>query len=77
MKNKVKIKRLLSENYGIECIDSDGVIMNGINEYLAEKEIGGLDKIGNNIAVFHSNKVLRGVVNCCMFNGINFSVEFD
>lgn len=72
-KKMVKIKRLLSDSYYVECpVD----IMGQIKEYLSEKEIGGFDKSDNKSALFHTNKVLKGVVNCCMLNGINFEVEF-
>ena len=50
--------------------------MGQIEEYLLEKEIGGFDKSNNKSALFHTNKVLKGVVNCCMLNGINVSIEF-
>ena len=77
----VKIKRLLSDNYYVECINSNGIspvdIMGQIREYLLEKEIGGFDKSGNTRALFHTNIVLKGVVNFCVLNGINFEVEFD
>lgn len=76
----VKIKRLLSDSYYVECLNSNGInpvdIMGQIKEYLLEKEIGGFDKSDNKSALFHTNKVLKGVVNCCMLNGINFEVEF-
>lgn len=76
----VKIKRLLSDSYYVECLNSNGIspvdIMGQIKEYLSENEIGGFDKSGNKRALFHTNKVLKGVVNCCMLNGINFEVEF-
>lgn len=76
----VKIKRLLSDSYYVEVLNSNGIspvdIMNQIKEYLSEKEIGGFDKSDNKSALFHTNKVLKGVVNCCMLNGINFEVEF-
>ena len=76
----VKIKRLLSDSYYVECLNSNGIspvdIMNQIKEYLVEKEIGGFDKSNNKSAVFHTNKVLKGIVNCCMLNGSNFDVEF-
>ena len=70
----VHIKRLLSDSYCVEC--DNVIVMNQIKEYLLEKEIGGFDKSVNKSAVFHTNKVLKGVVNCCMLNGINFEVEF-
>ena len=70
----VHIKRLLVESYSVEC--DNVIVMNQIKEYLLEKEIGGFDKSVNKSAVFHTNKVLKGVVNCCMLNGINFEVEF-
>lgn len=70
----VKIKRLLSDIYSVEC--ADAIVMKQIKEYLLEKEIGGFDKSDNKSALFHTNKVLKGVVNCCMLNGINFEVEF-
>lgn len=77
----VKIKRVLSDCYYVECLNSNGIspvdIMNQIKEYLLEKEIGGFDKANNKSAVFHTDKVLKGIVNCCMLNGINFEVEFD
>lgn len=76
----VKIKRFLSDNYYVEVFNSNGIspvdVMNQIKEYLLEKEIGGFDKSDNKSALFHTNKVLKGVVNCCMLNGINFEVEF-
>ena len=76
----VKIKRLLSESYYVECLNSNGInpvdIMNLIKDYLVEKEIGGFDKSDNKSALFHTDKVLKGVVNCCVLNGINFEVEF-
>lgn len=76
----VKIKRLLSDSYYVEVLNSNGInpvdIMGQIQQYLSEKEIGGFDKSDNKSALFHTNKVLKGVVNCCMLNGINFSVEF-
>ena len=79
-KNMVKIKRLLSDSYYVEVLNSNGIspvdVMNQIKEYLLEKEIGGFDKSNNKSALFHTNKVLKGVVNCCMLNGINFEVEF-
>jgi hypothetical protein len=71
---KVKIKRLLSALFSVECDDAS--IMNQIKEYLTEKEIGGFDKSDNKSALFHTDKVLKGVVNCCLLNGINFEVEF-
>ena len=71
---KVKIKRFLSDCFYVECADM--IVMNQIKEYLAEKEIGGFDKSDNKSGLFHTNKVLKAVVNCCMLNGINFEVEF-
>lgn len=70
----VKIKRILVDSYSVEC--DNVIIMNQIKEYLLEKEIGGFDKSNNKSALFHTNKVLKGVVNCCMLNGINVSIEF-
>ena len=76
----VKIKRFLSDSYFVEVLNTNGIspvdIMNQIKEYLSEKEIGGFDKSDNKIALFHTDKVLKGVVNCCMLNGINVSIEF-
>lgn len=76
----VKIKRLLSDSYYVEVLNSNGIspvdIMGQIKEYLVEKEIGGFDKSDNKSALFHTDKVLKGVVKCCMLNGINFEVEF-
>ena len=76
----VKIKRLLSDSYYVECLKSNGInpvdIMGLIKDFLLEKEIGGLDKYDHKSALFHTDKVLKGVVNCCMLNGINFEVEF-
>ena len=76
----VKIKRVLSDCYYVEFLMSNGIspvdVMNQIKRYLMNKEIGGFDKSNNKSAVFHTNKVLKGVVNCCMLNGINFEVEF-
>ena len=76
----VKIKRLLSDCYYVECVNSNGIspvdIMNQIKEYLTEKEIGGFDKSDSKSALFHTDKVLKGVVKCCMLNGINVSIEF-
>lgn len=71
---KVQIKRILSDSYSVEC--ENVIIMNQIKEYLSEKEIGGFDKSNNKSALFHTNKVLKGVVRCCMLNGHNFEVEF-
>lgn len=70
----VKIKRILVDSYSVEC--DNVIVMNQIKEYLTEKKIGGFDKSDNKSALFHTNKVLKGVVNCCMLNGINFEVEF-
>lgn len=70
----VKIKRILAESYSVEC--DNVIVMKQIKEYLLEKEIGGFDKSDNKSALFHTNKVLKGVVNCCMLNGHNFEVEF-
>ena len=76
----VKIKRLLSDSYYVECLNSNGInpvdIIGQIKEYLSEKEIGGFDKSDSKSALFHTDKVLKGVVKCCMLNGINFEVEF-
>ena len=76
----IKIKRFLSDSYFVEVLNTNGIspvdIMNQIKEYLLEKEIGGFDKSDNKSALFHTDKVLKGVVNCCMLNGINFEVEF-
>lgn len=76
----IKIKRLLSENYYVECLNSNGDnsvdIIKQIEKYLAEREIGGFDKSDSKSALFHTDKVLKGVVNCCMWYGINFEVEF-
>lgn len=76
----VKIKRLLSDSYYVEVLNSNGIspvdVMNQIKEYLLEKEIGGFDQSDNKSALFHTDKVLKGVVNCCMLNGINLEVEF-
>lgn len=75
MKNKVKIKRLLFENYCIQCADVN--VLNQIKEYLSEKGIGGFDYWDNKNAIFRTEKVLKGVVKCCMWYGINFEVEFQ
>ena len=76
----VKIKRLLSDNYYVEVLNSNGIspvdIMNLIKDYLLEKEIGGFDKSDNKSALFHTDKVLKGVVQCCILSSINFEVEF-
>lgn len=76
----VKIKRLLSDCFYVECLNSNGInpvdILNQIEQYLVEKEIGGFEQSNNKSAVFHTDKVLKGVVNCCMLNGINVSIEF-
>lgn len=76
----VEIKRLLSDNYYVECLNLNGIspvdIMRQIKEYLAEKELGGFDKSDNTSALFHTDKVLKGVVNFCILNGINFEVKF-
>lgn len=76
----VKIKRLLSDSYYVECLNHNGIspvdIMGQIKEYLSEKEIGGFDKSDNKSALFHTNKVLKGVVNFCVLNGCNVSIEF-
>ena len=70
----VKIKRVLVDSYSVEC--DNVIVMNQIKRYLTEKEMGGFDKSGNKRALFHTNKVLKGVVRCCMLNGHNFEVEF-
>lgn len=76
----VKIKRLLSDSYYVEVLNSNGInpvdIMGQIKEYLSEKEIGGFDKSDNKSALFHTDKVLKGVVQCCILSSINFEVEF-
>jgi len=70
----VKIKRILSDCYSVEC--DNVIVMKQIKQYLVEKEIGGFDQSNNKSALFHTNKVLKGVVRCCMLNGHNFEVEF-
>ena len=70
----VHIKRLLVDSYSVEC--DNVIVMNQIKEYLTEKEMGGFDKSNNKIGLFHTDKVLKGVVRCCMLNGHNFEVEF-
>lgn len=70
---KVKIKRLLTDSYSVECYDVS--IMNQIKRYLAEKEIGGFDKSDNKSALFHTDKVLKGVVGAACLTDITLKLN--